>query len=352
MSAKSTFTAMENKHIGILGATGYTGIELLKLIRTHAQMEIDFITSEKYAGQRLDQVYPSMKGKLAGELIFISMSEASGRQVDGVFSCLPHKTAAEQLTDFLDQEGLVIVDLSADFRLDSAEVYERYYCPHPRPELLNQSIYGLVELNEQVKMGATLIGSPGCYPTSILLPLVPLLRDQLVSFENLIADSKSGTSGAGKKLSETSHFMEVHDSFSAYGIGDVHRHCSEINEQLSSASGHDVEITFTPHLLPIARGILSTIYADVEEGVSFEDIKKCLDSQYSESPFVTISNSPPKTAWVRGTNQCMIYAQPIHKGKKIVIISVIDNLVKGASGQALQNMNVALGLSETLGLEI
>lgn len=343
---------MDNKKIGILGATGYTGIELLKLLRTHSQLDIDFITSERYAGQRLDEVFPALQGKLAGELTFISMKEASTRQVDGVFSCLPHKTAAEQLTDFLDQEGLVIVDLSADFRLNSADIYEQYYCPHPRPDLLSKSIYGLVELNSEVKQGAQLIGSPGCYPTSILLPLIPLLRTGLIESQGIIADSKSGTSGAGKALSETTHFMEVHDSFTAYGIGDTHRHCSEINEQLSLASGESSSITFSPHLLPIGRGILSTIYAKPAEGVSIDQIQECLQAQYQDSAFVTISDKIPKTSWVRGTNQCMIYAQSAHDGKQLVLVSVIDNLVKGASGQALQNMNIALGLDESLGLEL
>lgn len=343
---------MNKKRIGILGATGYTGIELLKLLRNHSALEIDFITSERYAGQHLSEVFPALQGKLAGGLKFIKMAEAAKRQVDGVFSCLPHKTAAEQLTDFLDQPDLVIVDLSADFRLHSAELYERYYCPHPRPELLESSVYGLVELNPQVQEGVHLIGSPGCYPTSILLPLIPLLQSNLIESQGIIADSKSGTSGAGKKLSETTHFMEVNGSFSAYGIGDTHRHCSEINEQLSRASGDDVNITFTPHLLPIDRGILSTIYVTLQPGVEYKQLEECLHAQYDHAPFVSLSSVPPKTAWVKGTNQSMIYIQPIHGGKQAVIVSVIDNLVKGASGQALQNMNIALGLEQTLGLEL
>lgn len=343
---------MKNKNIGILGATGYTGIELLRLLRNHSEFEIDFITSERYAGQRLDQVFPALTGKLAGALSFISMVDASQRSVAGVFSCLPHQTAAEELKLFLDKEDVVIVDLSADFRLNSAALYEQYYCPHPRPELLEKSIYGLCDLFAEEVKSSKLIGSPGCYPTSILLPLIPLLQKGLIEAHGIISDSKSGTSGAGKKISEGTHFMEVHDSFTAYGIGDTHRHCSEINEQLSLASGEEVSITFTPHLLPIARGILSTIYVKPKTGVSYAQIQETLRETYAEATFVSISEKIPKTSWVRGTNQCMIYSQPTHNESQVVIVSVIDNLVKGASGQALQNMNIALGVASELGLEV
>jgi len=340
---------MEKKKIGILGATSYTGAELLRLLAHHPLLELSFVASDRLNGEPLVVAFPELVALPIGEMPFISHEEAIQRNVDGIFSCLPHQVAAEQLLPFVDSQEVVIVDLSADFRLTSAELYERYYCPHPRPDLLKKSVYGLCELKREEIRKSKLIANPGCYPTSILLPLIPLLRDGLISSKNIIADSKSGTSGAGKKATETTHFINVHDDFSAYKVADEHRHLSEIAEQLSLAAGEEVAPLFTPHLLPIARGILSTIYADLKPGVDEAKVRAALSKQYSNEPFVTLLEKGfPKTSWVRATNRC-IFGLKVTQGK-LVVISVIDNLTKGASGQALQNMNIAFGFDETLGL--
>ncbi|MBP5350837.1 MAG: N-acetyl-gamma-glutamyl-phosphate reductase [Fibrobacterales bacterium] len=342
---------MEQKkyRIGILGATGYTGAEILRLMARHPLFELAFASSERLAGQPLTAEFPKLTGLPVGETRFIGLQDALSVPVDGIFSCLPHATAAEQLLPFVDKGEAVIVDLSADFRLDSAELYEKWYCRHPRPELLAKSVYGLCELYRDQVKGCRLIGNPGCYPTSILLPLLPLLRAGLIEPRGIIADSKSGTSGAGKKATETTHFINVHDDFSAYKVADCHRHLSEITEQLSKAAGTEASILFTPHLLPVARGILSTIYADLKPGVGEAEIRSCLKAQYDGEPFVTLLDEGfPKLGWVRMTNRC-VFGLKVAAGK-LVVVSVIDNLTKGASGQAMQNMNIALGVEETLGL--
>lgn len=340
---------MTPKQIGLLGATAYTGAELLRMLERHPLLELNFVSSDRLVGKPLREAFPELVARPLGEMLFIGLEEATAREVDGVFSCLPHQVAAEQLLPFIDKGKAVVVDLSADFRLTSADLYEQFYCPHPRPSLLNESVYGLSELRRDEIRGKKLIANPGCYPTSILLPLLPLLRERLISSQGIIADSKSGVSGAGKKATETTHFINVHDDFSAYKVADEHRHLSEIGEQLSIAAGETASVLFTPHLLPIARGILSTLYADLAPGVDEAAVRACLNQQYRNEPFVTLMESGfPKTSWVRGNNRC-IFGLKV-SGGKLVVVSVIDNLVKGASGQALQNMNIAFGFDETLGL--
>ena len=333
--------------IGILGATGYTGYEIVKALEAHPAFELIFVTSEKNAGELLGDYFPAM-GPCFSAMRFITSAEATKIEVTGVFSCLPHEASADTVAPFV-KKGCVVVDLSADFRMKSKEVYEKYYSKHSQPELIGQSCYGLTELNRAEVAGSKLIGNPGCYPTSILLPLIPLLQRGLINRDGIICDSKSGVSGAGKSATPTTHFMECHDNFAAYKVANEHRHLSEINEQLSLAANSSVEVLFTPHLLPIARGILSTIYCDLAEGVTEQVVRDAWEEVYGSSVFVkTLKSGFPKTSWVRNTNRCMIGAKVV--GNKLVIISVIDNLLKGASGQALQNMNIALGLEESLGL--
>ncbi len=340
---------MEKLKIGLLGATGYTGVELLRLLQRHPLLELDFVTSERLSGKTLVEAFPELVGLPLGQVKFIGLEESLSRKVAGVFSCLPHQTAAEQLLPFIEKGEAVVVDLSADFRMTDPAIYEQYYHTHPKPELLARSVFGLCELARDRVKGAKLIGNPGCYPTSILLPLIPLLKTGLVQPTGLIADSKSGVSGAGKQATETTHFINVHENFSAYKVADEHRHLSEIGEQLSFAAGVQAQILFVPHLLPIARGILSTIYADLTPGTDEAAIRACLNGQYAGEPFVTLLEKGfPKTEWVRETNRC-IFGLKVSAGK-LIVVSVIDNLTKGASGQALQNMNIALGLEETLGL--
>ena len=342
---------MMSFNIGLIGATGFTGLEILKYLSRHPNFQLKFVTSERLKGQKLASIYPFLPKSIA-EIEFIGIDDALNVEVDGIFSCLPHKASAEKIIPFIETYPKTkVVDLSADFRLNSLELYEEHYASHPQPALFDKAVYGLCEVHREQIKGSQIIGNPGCYPTSILLPLIPLLRSKLVNTENIIVDAKSGVSGAGKESNETTHFMNCHENFSAYKIGDEHRHLSEINEQLSLASEKDVNILFTPHLLPMARGILSTIYVDMADGVTVDQCKEQLSSFYQGSSFVRfMEDGFPKTAWVRGTNNCMFGLKGIKNSSKLVIVSVIDNLSKGASGQAIQNMNIVLGIDENLGL--
>lgn len=341
---------MKKFKIGLLGVTGYTGYQLLKMLRQHPQMELVFATTEQQAGKSLRSIYPQIPATDSlGDLLVSTAADAIQIEVDGVFSCLPHAAAAEKLLPWI-QKGTPVVDLSADFRLRSADIYAAAYHTHPNPELLPGAVYGLVEFYRNQVTQSKLIGNPGCYPTSILLPLLPLVQAGLIETDDIIVDSKSGVSGAGKSPSEATHFCEVYENFSAYKVADEHRHLSEINEQLSLISQNDVSICFTPHLLPMVQGILSTIYVRPKAGVSEAQIREALNI-YQDSPFVDVLESGlPKTSWVRGTNRCVFGLKWAFEGKRLVIVSVIDNLIKGASGQAMQNMNVVLGLDEKLGL--
>jgi N-acetyl-gamma-glutamyl-phosphate reductase len=343
---------MEKKKVGLLGVTGYTGYQLLRMIRRHPTMELVFATSEQQAGKRLHEIFPNLPkvGPLAN-LVVSTAAEALETPVDGVFSCLPHAAAAEKLLPFIEK-GIPVVDLSADFRLRSPERYAAAYHEHPAPSLLKDAVYGLVEDARSAILSSKLIGNPGCYPTSILLPLLPLVRAGLIEIDGIIADSKSGVSGAGKAPTETTHFCEVQENFSAYKPADEHRHLSEINEQLTLAAGQEIEICFTPHLLPMSQGILSTLYVRPKAGVTEEQIRACWNQAYEGSAFVEVlPKGLPKTNWVRATNRCVFGLKWAFGGRQMVIVSVIDNLIKGASGQALQNMNLVLGLPEADGLE-
>jgi len=338
------------KKIGILGSTGYTGYELLQLLRRHPEMEISWLTSERHAGKSVFELFPQLRG-IIPELIFIPSAEAQKNPVDGVFSCLPHQTAAEGLLPFLESGTAKIVDLSADFRMQDPAIYEKYYSAHPCPQWQKEAVYGLCEWNANDIANKRIIGNPGCYPTSILVPLKPLIEKSLISTQGIIADSKSGVSGAGKSPSATTHFCEVHENFSAYKVGNEHRHLSEINEQLSLAAGSPVNVVFTPHLVPMERGILSTIYAPLNTEVSRGDVLKVFHEAYGSSPFVDVLDDGfPKTDWVRGTNRCLFGFKVVQEQNLLIVVSVIDNLIKGASGQALQNMNIALGLPQESGL--
>jgi len=255
------------------------------------------------------------------------------------------------LSSFIGDGKTRIVDLSADFRLRDINTYEKTYeTVHPVPTSLSQSQYGLPEIYEEAIRGSIIIGNPGCYPTSILLPLIPLLEARLIKPFNIIADSKSGVSGAGKKPAETTHFINCNESLKAYKIADQHRHLPEIKEQLTSAAGTEVEIIFVPHLVPMERGILSTIYCDLKEGILIKEIKSCLTKRFDKSPFVNLVEHLPSTGEVKNTNNCHIYVYAPEKGGRLLIISVLDNLVKGASGQAVQNMNIMFGFPQTAGL--
>ncbi len=338
--------------VGILGATGFTGGELVGLLIRHPHVRLAWLSSESQPGQAYGKVYPQFLGFLPAAAEKMKSFEAIKDTVpDVVFSCLPHGTSAECVAPFLSNGKTCVIDLSADFRLKDAGIFAQAYGhPHPAPERLPGSLYGLSEIHGAAIVGAKLIANPGCYPTSVLLPLFPLLKMGLISYEGIIIDSKSGVSGAGKKATETTHYVNANESVAAYAIGDQHRHRLEIQEQLGLAAGKKVEVLFTPHLIPMERGILSTLYCDLMPGVGETDIVTCLRKHYGDSDFVRIREELPRTGDVKHTNLCHIKGyQPIGS-RKLILISVIDNMVKGASGQAVQNMNLAFGLSPRLGL--
>ncbi|MBN2109248.1 MAG: N-acetyl-gamma-glutamyl-phosphate reductase [Deltaproteobacteria bacterium] len=332
----------------IIGATGYTGLELIRILSRHPEVEITALTSERYVGQRYDQVYPAV-GAIASRVLEPLNADAIAPRADVIFTAVPHKEAMQVVPSFIKKKKKVI-DLSADFRLTDKATYETWYDAHTAPELLAKAVYGLPEINRKKIKKAQLVANPGCYPTSIILPLTPLLKDDLIDTSAIIADSKSGVSGAGRSLKTGSLFCEASESFKAYSILK-HRHQPEIDEQLSGICGKPVSITFSPHLLPMNRGMLSTIYVTLKRPMSSSSVQNLLTSQYKNEPFVRIlpEGTLPQTGWVRGSNYCDIgFAL---SGRRLVLVSVIDNLVKGASGQAVQNMNIMMGIRETMAVD-
>ena len=337
--------------VGIIGGTGYTGVELLRLLLLHPKVEVTVLTSQKYAGIPINQVFPSLTGRFQLKCEELSL-DRMGDKIDFVFAAVPHKTAMETVPLFY-QQGKRVVDLSADFRFRDPEVYEKWYQKHTCPELLSDSVYGLPELHRKEIRGAKIVGNPGCYPTGALIPLIPLLKQKMISSENIIIDSKSGVSGAGRDVVLGSLFCEVNEGVKAYKIFD-HRHLPEIDQELSGLVQKKVEVTFVPHLIPMDRGILTTLYVRLNRKMEAEEVLNILKEFYREEPFVRIypKGKLPNTKDVRGSNYCDIGLNVGGPGDRLVVVTAIDNLVKGASGQAVQNMNIMLGYPETLGLEV
>jgi len=343
-------------NVGIAGASGYTGIELVKLISNHPEAKLCAVTSNSYSGKYLTDIFPSLKSFVkAGfeNLICEDLDIKSlSKKIDVIFLALPHKVSMKHVPALLDHK-IKVIDLSADFRFTDAGAYESAYQDHSSKHLLKESVYGLSEIYRNKIKTSNLVGNPGCYPTSILLPLLPLLKEELIRTDGIISDSKSGVSGAGRSLSLSAHFCEVNESFNAYKVGN-HRHTPEINEILSLHSQRDVSITFVPHLLPLTRGMLSTIYARAANNVSENDIRKTYHAYYGNEPFVNIldKNLYPAISHVKGTNCCNFGFHFDKATKQIIIVSVIDNLLKGAAGQAVQNMNILFGLKDETGLNM
>lgn len=334
---------------GIIGATGYTGAELVRMLSTHPDVELTVITSRQYEGKKISDVYPALTGR--SDLVCEAFDpETFCERVDIAFTALPHKIPMGIVPDLLAR-GVRVVDLSADFRFRNVAAYEAWYQPHTAPELSETAVYGLCELNHESIKDAQLVGNPGCYPTTILLALVPLLKAGIIEAEGIISDSKSGVSGAGRGLSLGAHFCEANESFKPYKV-DGHRHRPEIEEVLSLAHGGDVEITFIPHLIPATRGMLSTIYCSLAAGKTEADARAVLESTYAGRPFVRIRErgKMPDILHVQYTNFCDIGLSSDSRNGRMVVVSAIDNLVKGASGQAIQNMNIMAGLDERTGL--
>jgi len=334
---------------GIVGSTGYAGAELVRLLAGHPGVELTFLTSRQFAGIRFDKVYPAMAG-----CVNLTCEELSPERLamacDVVFTALPHKIPMQIIPGLISNQTKV-VDLSADFRFQDAALYEDVYQPHIAKDLLDESVYGLCEVYRDEIQDARLIGNPGCYPTSTLLPLVPLIRDNLLVEESIVVDSKSGVSGAGRSLSIGSHFSEVNESFKAYKVA-AHRHNPEIDEVLSLMAQKPVSVTFVPHLVPMTRGMFTTIYATPRADLTTETICSCLASYYEGRPFVRVCEPDgfPDTRYVRGTNFCDIGVMVDEPRRRVILTSAIDNLVKGAAGQAVQNMNIMFGLDEGDGL--
>lgn len=333
--------------IGIVGGTGYTGVELLRLLARHPQADLVVITSRKEAGMPVAEMFPSLRGVV--KLAFSVPDEASLHACDVVYFATPHGVAME-MGPALVKAGVRIIDLAADFRLKDIAVFEKWYkMPHSAQDLLAEAVYGLPEVNRDAIRNARVIGLPGCYPTSVQLGLKPLLEAGLVDAGHLIADCKSGVSGAGRKAEIGTLFSEAGDNFKAYGVSG-HRHHPEIVQGLTRMAGKPVNLVFTPHLTPMIRGIHSTIYARITQDADFQ---KLYEDAYRGEPFVDVmpAGSTPDTRSVRGANTCRLAIHRPGNGDTLMILSVIDNLTKGAAGQAVQVMNLMYGLPETAGLE-
>lgn len=337
--------------VAIVGASGYTGVELYRLLVNHPDVDITCVTSRQNAGEPFADVFPSLKGRT--DLVCDPVEvDLVAEKSDFVFTALPHQTSMEFVPGLL-AAGKKVVDLSADYRLHDAAVYEAWYQAHTSPELLGEAVYGLPELYRQQVREARLVANPGCYPTSVALALAPLLKNGLIDPGSLIIDSKSGTSGAGRSAKVDSLYCEVNEGFKAYGVAK-HRHTPEIEQTLSELAGEPVVVNFTPHLLPVNRGILSTCYANLKQKADTAELIDIFAAHYRQEPFVRVhpAGSLPNVAFVRGSNYCDLGLVSDPRTGRVIVVSAIDNLVKGAAGQAVQNMNLMLGLDEAAGLRV
>lgn len=335
--------------VGVLGASGYTGADLLRLLLRHPNAEIRVLTAERSAGRPIDAVFPHLGGFGLPDLV--KVEDADWSETDIVFCGLPHGTTQEIIAGL--PRNVKVVDLSADFRLADTRTYAEWYGhEHKAPDLQKEAVYGLTEWAREEVRNARLVANPGCYPTATLLPLLPLVSDRLVELENIIVDAKSGVSGAGRSPKEANLFTEVSEAMHAYGVGS-HRHMPEMEQELARRAGRPIQISFTPHLIPMNRGELITIYVKLADGAEVGDLREGLKRRYDGEPFVRVlpEGGSPATRHVRGSNLCIMGVFPDRRPGHAIVISVLDNLVKGASGQAVQNMNVMFGLPETVGLE-
>ncbi len=336
--------------VGIAGATGYAGAEIVKLIAGHPAATLTAVTSRSYKGRSMGEIFPAMKNIVEIECEDMDIDNLCKR-IDCIFLALPHKISMGYAPLFLEN-NVKVIDLSADFRFKNASAYEAAYQKHSAEKLLKKSVYGLSEIYRNEIKNTDLLGNPGCYPTSFLLPVLPLVKEKLIKTKNIISDSKSGVSGAGRSLSLATHFCEANESFKPYKVGN-HRHQPEMEEILSIHAGKNIKITFVPHLLPLNRGMLSTIYASVCENVTSERIRQIYEQYYGrKKSFVRILPDGffPDISNVRNSNFCDIGFNLDNDSGRLIIASAIDNLLKGAAGQAVQNMNIMFGLDERSGL--
>ena len=334
---------------GIVGATGYAGAMLVRLLHRHPAAELVEITSNSYQGIPISDVFPDLRNTVDMVCQKLDVDRLS-ESLDTVFLALPHKVSMAHAPGFI-KNNVKVIDLSADFRFHEAAAYEEAYQPHTEKELLKQSVYGLSEIYTEKIRAARLIGNPGCYPTSLLLPVVPLAKEDILKDPHIVSDSKSGVSGAGRSLSLTTHFCEANESFKPYKVGS-HRHTPEMEEVLSLQGKRKFSITFVPHLLPMTTGMLTTAYLRVADGVKEEQVRYILENAYRDKPFIRVlpQGKFPDTLHVKGSNFCDIGFHLDEKKGMLILVSAIDNLIKGASGQAIQNMNLMFGVDEQAGL--
>jgi N-acetyl-gamma-glutamyl-phosphate reductase len=334
--------------VGIVGGTGYTGVELLRLLAVHPNAELSVITSRGEAGLPVADMFPSLRGYV--NLGFTDPAHADLNACDVVFFATPNGIAMQQTPDLL-AKGVRVIDLAADFRIRDVAVWEKWYgMSHACPNLLTEAVYGLPEMNRKKIAQAQLVANPGCYPTAVQLGFMPLLEAGVIDVSGLIADAKSGVSGAGRKAEVHHLFAEAGDNFKAYGVAG-HRHLPEISQGLANMANKKVSLTFVPHLTPLIRGIHATLYAKLTKDI---DLQKLFEKRYSQERFVDVlpQGAHPETRSVRGSNLCRIAVHWPQGGDTVVVLSVIDNLVKGAAGQAVQNMNIMFGFAENTGLEV
>ncbi|XP_024381902.1 probable N-acetyl-gamma-glutamyl-phosphate reductase, chloroplastic [Physcomitrium patens] len=348
ITKSSDFDQSETVRVGVLGASGYTGSEIIRLLATHPVFKVTVMTADRKAGQSLASVFPQLITQDLPNMV--AVKDADFLNVDAVFCCLPHGTTQEIIAAL--PKNLKVVDLSADFRLRNTATYEEWYNgPHRAPELQPEAVYGLTELCREEVRAARLVANPGCYPTSIQLPLIPLLKAGLIEKDNIIINSNSGVSGAGRSAKEANLYTEICEGIHPYGI-TKHRHVPEIEQGLSDAVGSDVTISFTPNLMPMSRGMMSTMFVQRKQGVTVDDLRNHLVERFSDEEFVVVleKDIAPHTRHVRGSNYCLLNVFEDRIPGRAIIISAIDNLVKGASGQALQNLNLMMGCPENCGL--
>lgn len=343
---------------GLIGVTGYTGMELARILATHPQIELTHATSRQESGKKIEELYPFLRSYKIGSVVISDFdAQTLAKECDAVFLAVPHGTAMESAGELFRQakalnKEIKVIDLSADFRIKNPQTFEQWYqIPHTQTELLNQAVYGLFDIYaEQIKK-ASLIANPGCYPTASILGLYPALKNGIIG-NDIVIDAKSGTSGAGRKAQVPTLFCEVHDNFRPYSIAGKHRHTPEIEQELSAAAGKEIMVSFNPHLLPIERGILNTMYAPLAKDISAEEIHRIYTETYQNAPFVRVLplGQLPETKNVRGSLFCDIAVCTDKRTKKLIIASAIDNLARGASMQAVANANLCLGLEPATGI--
>lgn len=335
--------------VGIIGATGYAGSELVRLITQHPKAELVTMTSQSYAGQEYKEVYSNYS-----HLDYVCEEEhieEMAEKCDVIFLALPHGVASKKINaDILSKTK--IIDLGADFRIQDVDVYEKWYTTHYSKDILPEAVYGLCEINRDKIKGKRIVANPGCYTSCSILSLYPLVKEGMIDLSSIIIDAKSGATGAGRGLSLGNHYCELNESVKAYKVAS-HRHTPEIEEQLSIAAGQDIVLNFTPHLIPMDRGILATCYATLNKKYTYDDIRKAYEKHYGNEHFIRLTKEGvfPETKWVKGSNFVDIGFTVDERTNRVIVIGVLDNLFKGAAGQAVQNMNIIMGIEETTGID-